>query len=320
MNKKIIIFTGDPNSINSEIIYKCWKKLNNKIKKKSYFISNFKLLKSQFKKLKYKVKVIKVENTKENEYSNAIKVIDVDLKFKNPFKVQRHNSSYFVNNSLNLMHKYGLHDDVAGVINLPINKNLLKRKNIGVTEYLASKCKIKKNSEAMLIKSDNFSVSPISTHIDVNKISKKINKTNIINKVKTIQKCLKKILKRKPKIGLLGLNPHNAELKKNSEERKIIIPSIKKLKKIGFNIKGPLVADTVFIKDFKNFDVIVGMYHDQVLAPFKAIYKFNAINITLGLKYIRVSPDHGIAANLIGKNKADITSINKCFTFLNNLS
>jgi len=320
MSKKIIIFTGDPNSINSEIIYKCWKKLNNKIKKKSYFISNFQLLKSQFKKLKYKVKVIKVENIKENEYSNAIKVIDVNLKFKNPFKVESHNSSFFVNNSLNLMHKYGLNDDVAGVINLPINKNLLKRKNIGVTEYLASKCKIKKNSEAMLIKSDNFSVSPISTHIDVNKISKKIKKTIIINKVKTIQKFLKKLLKRKPKIGLLGLNPHNAELKKNSEERKIIIPSIKKLKKIDFNIKGPLVADTVFIRDFKNFDVIVGMYHDQVLAPFKSIYKFNAINITLGLKYIRVSPDHGIAADLIGKNKADITSINKCFTFLDNLS
>ena len=81
-------------------------------------------------------------------------------------------------------------------------------------------------------------------------------------------------------------------MKKNSEEKKIIIPAILKLKK-GIKLSGPLVSDTLFIKDFKNYDVIVGMYHDQVLTPFKTIFKFDAINITLGLKYLRVSPDHG---------------------------
>ena len=100
---------------------------------------------------------------------------------------------------------------------------------------------------------------------------------------------------------MLGLNPHNAELKKSSEEKKIIIPSLTKLKKKGINVTGPLVADTVFIENFKKFDVIVGMYHDQVLAPFKSIYKFDAINITIGLKYLRVSPDHGVAIDLIKK-------------------
>ena len=83
----------------------------------------------------------------------------------------------------------------------------------------------------MLIHNDNFSVSPVSTHIYLRKVTMKINKTLIINKVTTIQNFLKKFLKRKPKIGILGLNPHNAELRAKSEERKIIIPSIKKLKK-----------------------------------------------------------------------------------------
>ena len=73
----------------------------------------------------------------------------------------------------------------------------------------------------------------------------------------------------------------------NSEEKKIIIPSIRTLKKRGINLIGPLVSDTLFIEDFKKFDVIVGMYHDQVLTPFKTIFKFDAINITLGLKYLR---------------------------------
>ena len=74
------------------------------------------------------------------------------------------------------MHKLGLDNNISGVINLPINKIHLNKKNIGVTEFLALKCKVKKNSEAMLIKSDNFSVSPISTHIDLKKVSKKLIK------------------------------------------------------------------------------------------------------------------------------------------------
>ena len=82
-------------------------------------------------------------------------------------------------------------------------------------------------------------------------------------------------------------------------------------------MKGPLVADTIFIKDFKDYDVIVGMYHDQVLAPFKTIFKFDAINITLGLKYLRVSPDHGTAKNIILKNKANPKSLIECINFIN---
>ena len=107
---------------------------------------------------------------------------------------------------------------------------------------------------------------------------------------------------------MLGLNPHNAELRKESEEKRLIIPVIQKIKKLGIKINGPLVADTVFIKDYKNYDIIIGMYHDQVLAPFKTIFKFDAINVTLGLKYLRVSPDHGVAKNLIRKNKANTLS------------
>ena len=121
----------------------------------------------------------------------------------------------------------------------------------------------------------------------------------------------------KPKIGILGLNPHNAELKQKSEERKIIIPAITKLKKKRVNIKGPLVSDTVFISEYKNYDVIVGMYHDQVLSPFKTLYKYDGVNVTLGLKYLRVSPDHGTAKELIGKKVAKDTSLTRCIKFVN---
>ena len=91
---------------------------------------------------------------------------------------------------------------------------------------------------------------------------------------------------------------------------------MKKLKIKGINIQGPFSADTIFIKEYKNFDVIVGMYHDQVLSPFKALFKFDAINITLGLKYLRVSPDHGIAKDLLFKKKANPISLLKCIKFI----
>ena len=124
-------------------------------------------------------------------------------------------------------------------------------------------------------------------------------------------------MRKKPKIAIMGLNPHNAELRTNSEEKKIIIPAIKNLKKEKVVLYGPLVSDTLFIDKYKNFDVIVGMYHDQILIPFKTIFKYDAINITLGLKYSRVSPDHGTAIDILKKNKADETSLFNCINFTN---
>ena len=126
----------------------------------------------------------------------------------------------------------------------------------------------------------------------------------------------KKKFKKKPKIGILGLNPHNAEMRKNSEEVKTIIPTILKIKKSGIKISGPLVSDTLFIKDYNKYDVIVGMYHDQVITPFKTLFKFDAINITLGLKYLRISPDHGTAVNIMRKKKADPKSLISCINFI----
>ena len=169
----------------------------------------------------------------------------------------------------------------------------------------------------MLIRNKRFAVSPITTHIKIKDVSRSLNSHVIINKIKTIHNFYKKFFNKKPNIGILGLNPHNAEMIGNSEEKKIIVPSIAKLKKSGINITGPLVSDTLFIQDFKKYDVIVGMYHDQVLTPFKTIFKFNAINITLGLNYLRASPDHGVAKKLILKNKANPESLIECINFIN---
>lgn len=320
MKKKIIIVSGDPNSINSEIIFKCWKKLPRTIKNRIILVSNYKLLNDQFKKLKYKIQLEKISNLFENNSKSKLKVFNVDLNYKKSFNVSPNLSANFVINCLNLAHKLGLDQSVAGIINCPINKKHLKKNNIGVTEYLAKKCAIKDGSEVMIIGNRNLLVSPLTTHIDIKSIPGKIKKKLIKIKIKTIYNWYKKQFKRKPRIALLGLNPHNAEFKKGSEEHKHILPAIKELNKVKIRLDGPIPSDTIFINKYKDYDIIIGMYHDQVLAPFKALFKFDAINLTLGLRYTRISPDHGVAFDKIMKKESDPTSLLKCIYYIHKKS
>jgi 4-hydroxy-L-threonine phosphate dehydrogenase PdxA len=177
-----------------------------------------------------------------------------------------------------------------------------------------------KQHYVMMIYNKLLSVVPITTHIKLKNVHKRINKTIIINKIKTLNNYYYKLFKKKPRIAVLGVNPHNSEFRKNSEEQRIIIPTIIKLKKLDIKVSGPYSADTVFVeKKRNNFDVIIGMYHDQVLTPFKTLFEFDAINITLGLDYIRLSPDHGTAVDIIKKNKANTTSLMNSIKFIEKL-
>jgi 4-hydroxythreonine-4-phosphate dehydrogenase len=209
---------------------------------------------------------------------------------------------------------------IFGIINGPISKEtLLTNKFSGITEYLSFKTGTL-NKEVMLIYNKKLAVSPITTHIPVQKISSLLNIKKIINNVKTIVKFYNKILNKKIKIGITGLNPHCYSPYKNTEEELIIKPAIKLLKKKNFDVLGPLSPDTAFVKkNLKRFDVIIGMYHDQILAPIKTLFEQKAINITLGIPFIRISPDHGVGADIVGKNKADPTSLIECLQFFKNI-
>ena len=173
----------------------------------------------------------------------------------------------------------------------------------------------------MLIFNKKLSVCPVTTHLPLSHVSKEINKLKIIKKVKTINSFYKKNFRRKPSFAILGLNPHSFSGSEKSEEKKYIIPAIKTIKKLGIKATGPISPDTSFLlfKKYK-FDVMIGMYHDQVLSPFKTLFKYDAINITLGLPYIRISPDHGIAENIVGKKKANPKSLIESIKFFNSIN
>ena len=313
----IIIVAGEPNSIFIEIFLKSlnYKKYKNQI----VLICSYNLLKLQMKALnsKKKINLLKIDDFNLNKLDKKkINLFDIKYNAKKPFEKPSNRSNTYINKCFKLALKL-LDKKISNkFINGPISKkNFLEGKEFGITEYLAKKTKTKKY--AMLIYNKNLSVCPITTHIPLKSVSKKIKIKSILEKIKLIQNFYIKKLHKKPRIGVLGLNPHCESFEKNNEDESIIKPAIKIVKKKGYIISGPYPSDTIFLKNNrKKFDVIVGMYHDQVLTPIKTLYEYDAINITLGLPFIRISPDHGPNEKMLGKNISNPLSLISAISFL----
>ena len=316
-NKPIIILNGEPNSIFLEILFKSLKK--KKYKSPIILVSSFELIKFHMKKCKFKTKInlIDINNlNKKKLVKNSINLINIKFKLSKNWNKISNKSNKFISKSFDLGLKLLKHQNTHKFINGPISKkSFLNKKFPGITEYIANKTGVKKY--AMLIYNKNLSVCPLTTHIPLKNVSKKINRKNIQDKVLLINSFYKKYRSLKPKIAILGLNPHCESKDKYNEDEKIIKPSIKHLVRLGYNVSGPYSADTVFLKqNRKKFNVILGMYHDQVLTPIKTIYEYDAINITLGLPFIRISPDHGPNEKMIGKNLSNPFSLMQAISFL----
>ena len=320
MNKCIAIIAGEPNSISSEIIFKSWKLKNQFIHKPLLVIGSIRLLNLQRKKLKYQIKIKKINDRfRINDLKGGeLPVYDIEYNQKKPFEKISNKSNKYIFKCFDAATKFVKDKKILGFINCPISKeHLFKNKYQGITEFLSKKAGVE-GDEVMLIYNKKLSVSPLTTHIPLSQVAKKISKLNIIKKIKIINNFYKKTFRRKPSIAVLGLNPHKFSPKKNKEEDKIIFPAIKTSKKNKIKVIGPISPDASFIlfKKYK-FDVIFGMYHDQVLTPFKALFKYDAINITLGLPYIRISPDHGVAEDIVSKRIANPNSLIESIKFFN---
>ena len=316
-NEPIIIVGGEPNSVFLEIFFKSLK--TNTYKSPLIIIISKKLLKSQMKELgfDYKINDISKQLKDFSKLNNKkINLINVDYKFENCFEKITDKSNKYIEETFRTALNFLKQNNLSKFINGPVSKkSFLKGKTLGITEYLAKKTK--NNDVAMLIYNKDLSVSPLTTHLALKDVHKKISKQKIYNQVNLINNFFKKNFNKLPKIAITGLNPHCESNFRNSEEDRIIIPAIKKLRLKNTKINGPFPADTIFTKSLlKNYDVIIGMYHDQVLSPMKALFNFDAINITLGLPFTRVSPDHGPNYSMLGKNLSDPKSLAQALKFL----
>ena len=314
--KPIIIVAGEPNSIFFEIFFKSLKKTYSS---PIILIASHKLLLLQMKKLNYKKKIKLLEFEKISKYilsNKTINLINVNYRFSKPFEKISSKSNNYIERSFDLAFKIINNGTTNKLINGPISKkNFLKKKYLGITEYIANKYSVKK--KAMLIYNKHLSVCPVTTHLPLKLVSRKINQKNIKEKIELINEFYKNNIKLKPKIAILGLNPHCESVDKFNEDEKIVKPIIKKMKKNGYKVSGPHSADTIFLNNNrKNYDVILGMYHDQVLTSIKTLYEYDAINITLGLPFLRITPDHGPNERMIGKNLSNPLSLIQALRFL----
>ena len=315
--KPIILVGGEPYGVFSEIFLKVIKK--NKFKNPIVLITSKDLFLKQMKYLGHNFKINLVNE--KNVFSSKLKLpminlIDVKFEFKKTFDKISDKSNLHISKSFKIALKLLKTKKYSGLINGPISKKyFLKEKHLGITEYLSKKTR--KQNTLMLIYNSKVSVSPLTTHLPLKDVHKKISKQKIINHVMLIKQFYKKQFNKNPKIAITGLNPHCESNYKSSEEEKFIIPAIKYLTNKRYKVFGPFAADTIFMKNqLSKYDIILGMYHDQVLAPMKSLFGFNAINITLGLPFVRISPDHGPNAQMMGKNLSDPRSLLEALKFL----
>ena len=306
-SKPIIIVAGEPNSIFFEIFFKSIRL--KKYKSPLILICCVSRLKQQMKELNFKksLRLIELNNLKKINLDNKkINIINVNLKL----------SKTYIKKCFDIAFKLIRDDFTNKLLNGPINKKkFLDKKYLGVTEYVAKR--FGQNKIAMLIYNKKLSVCPLTTHLPLKLVAKRVTRKLIEEKIIIINNFFIKYMGFKPKIGVTGLNPHCESILKFNEDDKIISLAIKSSKRKRYKVEGPLPADTIFLKNNrKNYDVILGMYHDQVLAPIKTLYEYDAINITMGLPFLRVSPDHGPNEKMVGKNLSNPLSMTKALNFL----
>ena len=314
--KKIIYSPGEPSGIGPDLIIQlCTSKFWTDIKLPIVCLADPILLADRASKLGKKIKLLQINDLKNLRINkkNYIQVLCVtkcnDLT---PGKLYTSNADYVLQN-LDFGIDNALNDKKIALVTGPISKEniiSINKKFQGHTEYIQKKTA--SDDVLMLLGSDKLKVALATTHLPLKNVAKAITKKLIISKAKILNDELKNKFKIKnPKITLLGLNPHAGEGGKiGSEEKDILIPAVKELRRKKIDISYPKSADTAFTKKILNdTDAYLGMYHDQVLPVIKALSFGSTTNITLGVPIIRTSVDHGVALDIAGTSKPDTSSL-----------
>ncbi len=295
---KILITIGDPAGIGPEVVFKSILNIHLPKNLKLYIIGE----EICFRKCNLNLK----------EIAKKIELISVKALKNENFCIGRLNSRtskasfLYLKKATELIKK----GDFKALVTAPLNKEgitrFLKIDFKGHTDFFEKEFKRK---TVMLFSYKNFRVSLLTRHIPLKKVFQKLTEFNLKEHSEILIYSLKKLFKiRNPKIGVCGLNPHAGEGGVIGNEEEILKKVIRSFQKKGVKIIYPLPADTIFVH-WKEFDCIIALYHDQGLIPFKLLFFNKGVNITLGLPFIRTSPIHGTAFNIVGKNKADFNSM-----------
>ncbi len=312
VNKKDIIGVtmGDPSGIGPEIILKSY--IHPLINKMGIMvIGDYKILEKCAEKLKINSFTLnKIEKTEDFIQSNTVlNVLDMDLidldEFQ-PGKVQIAcgNAAFqYVKKAVELANN----KQIASIATAPLNKEAMHKAGHnfpGHTEILAHYTNTK--DYAMLLYDAKLNVIHVSTHVSLKGAIEQLKSERVEKVIQLADNYMNKIVKRKPKIAVAGINPHAGENGLfGDEEINIINPAVKKMKDLGIDVEGAVPPDTVFLKAIEgNYDIVVAMYHDQGHIPLKLLGFHSGVNITAGLPIIRTSVDHGTAFEIAWQGKA----------------
>jgi 4-hydroxythreonine-4-phosphate dehydrogenase len=320
---KLGVSIGDPNGIGLEIILKAFSHQ----KTLSDFIptvySNVEIIEFHLANLKLDLEINVIKSISES-LKGKLNVFEISSSnFKVDFGKSNIQSGDIAFRSLSTATKHIIENKIDCLVTAPIDKNTIQSKNFefnGHTEYLTKISN--KNNSLMLMVHQNLKVGVVTNHLSIDKIAGAISEELILNKIAILEDSLKNDFNIKnPKMALLGLNPHSGDGGLiGVEEITIIKPAIESAKLKKYNVFGPFPADGFFASEkHKEFDAVLGMYHDQGLIPFKMLSKNQGVNFTAGLPIIRTSPDHGTASDIAGKNKASFNSFKNALYLAKNI-
>jgi len=307
----VVISIGDLNGIGIEIILKTFEDKRMLDFCTPVIFGSTKSISYHKKLLNSETQIYGITSIKQLVHNkvNLLNVWKEEVEFEigNATKI----SGEYAFKSLESAVKHLKENSIDVLLTAPINKENIQSESFkfpGHTEYLENELE---GESLMILISENLRVGLVTGHIPVSKISETITPELIKKKVEIMHATLVKDFGiNKPKIAILGLNPHCGDKGViGKEDDEIIRPTINEIKESGKIVFGPYAADGFFGSNtFKQFDGVLAMYHDQGLAPFKALSFGNGVNYTAGLSKIRTSPDHGTAFEIAGKNEANHAS------------
>ena len=311
----LAVSLGDPSGIGPDVLLKAWANRNMTPLPTMFVAGDIEFLKRRAELLGLKIEFSHYPETVISD--NALPVLDIGHSLTGTAGKPDIADAMGTIKSIDTCVDLIFQGKAAGIVTCPINKHVLYDagfKQPGHTEYLAElaeKHTDKKTTPVMMLAGPELRAVPVTVHIALNKVPNQLTKELIIEKAKIAAEDLQSRFGiNSPRVAISGLNPHAGENgSMGTEDAEIVLPAVEHLKALGINAWGPLPADTMFHKKAREtYDVAICMYHDQALIPAKTLGFDDAVNVTLGLPYIRTSPDHGTAYDIAGTGKANPSS------------
>jgi 4-hydroxythreonine-4-phosphate dehydrogenase len=315
----LVVAPGEPGGVGTEITLKAWTALKDQPSKAFALISDFDFVESIGTRIASNVPIARIGNIKEalTLFSTALPVLHRPLPSKVEVGSFTPATANWVTSAISDAVDMCLANQASGMVTNPIQKEALYAagfKHQGHTDFLAALCHDRglPAEEVMMLVGGGLRAVPVTVHIALKDVPSSLTQQAIAAQAKTVDAALRRHFGiSKPRIAISGLNPHAGENgSMGHEEINVIRPAIAQLQSEGIQAFGPLPADTAFFPSARDsYDVILCMYHDQALIPVKTLDFHGGVNVTLGLPFIRTSPDHGTALNIAGTGKAQAESL-----------